>query len=183
MATDQRTQENKAAESTIGDLMGRFPHAGRLVWIGVRPERRLALRSLTQVKATAGTGLEGDHYRPGRRGLREVTLIQAEHLPVIGSLLGMQAPPASILRRNLVIAGINLLALKGTRFRVGSVLLEGTGPCHPCSRMEEALGPGGYNAMRGHGGLNARIVEDGFMRLGDHVRVECRVGRDRADGV
>ncbi|MGH8476075.1 MAG: MOSC domain-containing protein [Methylococcales bacterium] len=66
-----------------------------------------------------------------------------------------------MLGRNLVIAGINLLALKNCRFRIGEVVLEATGLCHPCSKIETALGPGGLNAMRGHGGLTARVVERG----------------------
>jgi MOSC domain-containing protein YiiM len=123
----------------------------------------------------AGRGLVGDHYRPGRKASRQVTLLQAEHLPVIASLLGRGPPDPALLRRNLVVSGVNLLALKGRRFRVGDVLLEGTGYCHPCSRMEEALGYGGYNAMRGHGGLNARVLEGGTIRVGDRV-VVCLAG-------
>ena len=73
------------------------------------------------------------------------------------------------LRRNVVVSGIPLIALKGRRFRIGDVLLEGTDPCDPCSRMEAALGAGGYNAMRGMGGLCARILEGGSLRLGDAV--------------
>ena len=76
------------------------------------------------------------------------------------------------MRRNLVVRGINLLALQQARFRIGSVLLEGTGPCHPCSRMETALGPGGYNAMRGHGGITARVLEPGRIAVGDAVALE-----------
>jgi MOSC domain-containing protein YiiM len=66
-----------------------------------------------------------------------------------------------------VVSGINVLALKQARFRLGEALLEGTGPCEPCSRMEFALGPGGYNAMRGHGGITARVLASGWIGLGD----------------
>ena len=75
----------------------------------------------------------------------------------------------ALLRRNVVVSGIPLIALKERRFRIGDVLLEGTDECDPCSRMEDALGPGGYNAMRGHGGLCARILEGGVFRIGDRV--------------
>jgi MOSC domain-containing protein YiiM len=101
-----------------------------------------------------------------------VTLIQREHLNVIAGLLRRDGISPELTRRNLVVSGVNLLALKGERFRVGEVLLEGTGPCEPCSRMEENLGPGGYNAMRGHGGITARVLEGGVLRIGDTVRAE-----------
>jgi MOSC domain-containing protein YiiM len=106
---------------------------------------------------------------PGGSGKRGVTLIQAEHLPAIAALSGHGAIAPALLRRNLVVEGIPLVALKDRRFRVGDVVLEGMGPCDPCSRMEEALGPGGYNAMRGMGGICARIVEGGTFRRGDPV--------------
>lgn len=150
-------------------LMVRFPRPGRLEWIGVRAERRGPVRVVPEAIAKAGLGLAGDHYRAGVKGTRQVTLIQAEHLPVIAALLGLRDLDPGLLRRNLVVTGINLLALKGIRFRIGPVLLEGTGLCHPCSRMEEVLGPGGYDAMRGHGGLTARILEGGVLHLGDSV--------------
>ena len=119
-------------------------------------------------EATAGKGLSGDRYASGS-GKRGITLIQAEHLPVIAALSGhAEIAPAS-LRRNVLVSGIPLVALKGRRFRIGQLLLEGTDDCDPCSRMEDALGPGGYNAMRGMGGLCARILEGGSLRVGDAV--------------
>jgi MOSC domain-containing protein YiiM len=69
------------------------------------------------------------------------------------------------------VEGINLLALKGKVFRVGEAVFEYSGECHPCSRMEESLGSGGYNAMRGHGGITAKVIKDGIIGLGDAVRV------------
>jgi MOSC domain-containing protein YiiM len=155
---------------SIAELMGHFPRAGRVEWIGVRPTRRGAVLRLPEVRARAGAGLDGDHYGSAS-GSRGVTLIQHEHLAVVGALLGESPLEPARVRRNLAIAGINLNALKGRRFTVGEVLLEGTGLCHPCSRMEEVLGPGGYNAMRGHGGLNARVLRGGLIRVGDAVRV------------
>ena len=153
---------------SLSDLIARFPHPGEVVWIGRRPARRADVIPCTAATALVGRGLEGDHYA-GRSGARGVTLVQAEHLAVLGALLRRDPIDPVLLRRNLVVSGVNLLALKGRRFRIGSAVLEGTGPCPPCSRMEETLGPGGYNAMRGHAGLNARVVEGGTIRLGDAV--------------
>jgi MOSC domain-containing protein YiiM len=153
---------------SLTDLLTRFPYQGEVVWIGRRPARRAEIVTCDGVTAHTGRGLEGDHYG-GRSGSRGVTLIQAEHLAVLGALLRRGPIDPALLRRNLVVRGVNLLALKGRRFRIGDALLEGTGPCPPCSRMEETLGPGGYNAMRGHAGLNARVIEGGAIRLGDAV--------------
>ncbi|CAN5708710.1 MOSC domain-containing protein [soil metagenome] len=159
--------------SDLHRLMTRFPRAGRVQWIGLRPARDVDMREVDEAEAVAGAGLRGDRYALARAGAgsgkRGVTLIQAEHLPVIAALAGHEVVAPARLRRNLVVAGIALLALKGLRFRVGEVLLEGTGPCDPCARMEDELGPGGYNAMRGMGGLCARILEGGTLRRGDVV--------------
>lgn len=150
-------------------LMTRFPRAGAVEWIGLRPARDVPMREVDAAEAVGGAGLVGDRYGGGS-GKRGVTLIQAEHLPAISALAGHASIAPATLRRNLVVSGIALAALKGQRFRIGEVLLEGTDSCDPCSRMEAALGPGGYNAMRGMGGLCARILEGGTLRLGDRVQ-------------
>lgn len=158
-------------DSELGRLFAQFPRAGRIEWIGLRPARDVPMRAVDAAQGRAGGGLEGDRYSGGS-GKRGVTLIQAEHLPVIAALAGHGGVQPATLRRNLVVSGIPLVALKGRRFRLGGLLLEGTDACDPCSRMEDALGPGGYNAMRGMGGLCARIVEGGAFRLGDAVVAE-----------
>lgn len=121
--------------------------------------------------AEAGKGLIGDRYKTKSNGARQVTLMEAESLAAIASYLRMPKVDAELLRRNIVVRGINLRALKNKRFRVGGAILEYSGECHPCSRMEDQLGVGGYNAVRGHGGITARIIESGNIELGDEVQV------------
>jgi MOSC domain-containing protein YiiM len=152
---------------TLRDLFATLPQTGRVEWIGLRPARRVPLVVTREVEALAASGLRGDRYAGS--GKRQVTLIQAEHLGVIASVLHRESVDPALLRRNIVVSGVNLLALKNAKFRIGAALLEGTGPAEPCSRMEEALGAGGYNAMRGHGGITARVLEDGWIRVGDAV--------------
>ncbi len=159
-------------DSPLARLIAGPMRPGRLAWIGLRPARRAPLVAVERAEVTIESGLVGDRYagRPG--GPRQVTLIQAEDLAAIAGFLGRAEPASPFeLRRNLVVEGINLLGLADKRFRVGDVLLEATGGCHPCSRMNEILGEGGYNAVRGRGGLTARVIEGGEIAVGDAVRV------------
>jgi len=166
------------SEFLVKELLAEIPQAGRLEWIGLRPAYRATVQAVSEVIADAGRGLVGDHYAESPGTKRQVTLIQAEHLPVVAALTGRTSVLPEDLRRNLVVSGINLLALKDRNFRIGEVLLEGTGLCHPCSRMEDVLGPGGYNAMRGHGGITARVLAGGVLCLGDSVRYSPPAGQE-----
>jgi MOSC domain-containing protein YiiM len=139
---------------------------GEVVWIGLRPGRRQDLLQVPQADLDPDSGLGGDH---GQSRTRQVTLIAAEHLAAITAYLGRTEMPPALLRRNIVVRGINLQALKDRNFHLGSALLQATGECHPCSRMEEILGRGGYNAVRGHGGITARVLAAGQVRLGDFI--------------
>lgn len=160
---------------SLRDLMTPPEHIqGRVDAIVVRGQPRDRARNVEQTMALAGIGLADD--RLGQRGeaelsTRQVTLIQQEHLPLIAAFARSGPLDPVDLRRNLVVSGINLLSLKKVRLQVGEAVLELVGPCAPCSRMEEVIGPGGYAAMRGHGGMTARILEGGLIRVGDVVRV------------
>lgn len=166
---------------TVRSLRETVPQVGRVERILLRPARRAPPEDVTTTTASAGVGLVGDRARAGtwRASPRQVTLVQAEHLAVVAALLGRGGEvDAALLRRNLVVAGIPLLALTGMRFRVGGAVLEGTGRCRPCSRMEEALGPGGYQAVRGHGGITAAVVGGGGIGVGSSVAASGPVDRD-----
>jgi MOSC domain-containing protein YiiM len=154
--------------SLLSELLNAPIRPGRVVWIGLRPARRAAMTSVETATASAAEGLVGDRYN-GRSGSRQITLIQREHLAAIASHLGLERIDPDQLRRNIVVERINLAALKDHRFRLGTAILAWTGECHPCSRMEEAFGPGGYNAVRGHGGITARVIESGTIALGDKL--------------
>ena len=143
---------------------------GQLDWIGLRPGYRQPVQAVQQAQAVAGFGLEGDRRRNGREGsARQITVISAEDIALVSSLLGKPVSP-DILRRNLVISGINLYALRHQRVQIGEVELVMTAHCHPCLRMNEALGEGAVAAMMAHGGLCGRIINDGAISIGNEVR-------------
>ena len=156
-------------------LIAAVPQRGQVRWIGVRPERLGDMLILDAVEARREAGLTGDHARPGPRNARQVTLIQWEHLAVISALLGRAAQheiKPEDLRRNIAVSGINLFSLKGRRFRIGQAVLETTGWCQPCAKLEQRLGLGTFQAVRGHGGITARVIHSGIIRLGDTLEVE-----------
>ena len=157
-------------KSPMKHLLQTMPQVGRVEWIGVRPVRGGEMRIVKQVAASSESGLAGDRFDRAKTRVRQVTLIQQEHLAAVASILGRPAISPTLTRRNIVVAGINLLALKDRRFQIGAAILEGTGLCQPCSRMEQNLGAGGYNAMRGHGGITARILQDGLISVGNEVK-------------
>ena len=161
-------------KQTLSDLRSTIIKPGKLLWIGIRSAHREAMFMPNSAFLIENHGVEGDHsaQKPGKK--RQISLIQAEHIPVIQQLANRKTLEPELLRRNLVIAGINLLALKDQQFSIGDAVLEGTGPCAPCSRMEETLGKGGYNAVRGHGGITARIIQGGNITIGDLVYYKTR---------
>ncbi len=157
-----------------GRLLARYLSAlpqGRLQWIGVRPARRESMQQLSHGEAVAGLGLLGDRRMQGRAGsARQVSLISSEFIDSIARHMGREHIDPALLRRNLVVSGINLNALRYQYFQIGEVIFQAASLCHPCGRMEQALGPGAVAAMLGYGGLCARVLRGGQFAVGDALQ-------------
>jgi MOSC domain-containing protein YiiM len=164
--------EGSSMSAEFPDLLHTFPFQGRVEWIGIAPEKSGVIQPEAKVEIQQNAGIVGDHhFRPNSRSRRQVTLIQSEHLPAVAAMLRQSAIDPGLLRRNIVVSGINLASLHGRSFRIGKAVLRGTGDCIPCDRMEQNLGAGGYAAMLGHGGLTTVVVESGHVAVGDVVEV------------
>lgn len=168
--------------SSLRQLRKQFRQAGQLEAIYLRPARGIDCIAVQHTEAIAQNGLAGDRpsKTPSRNPLgnnRQVTLIKAEHIAVISGLIG-EPVNAAKLRRNLVVSGINLVATKSLfkdqvmQIRIGEVILQVIGLFEPCSKIETTLGQGGYNALHGHGGVNAKIIQGGILKIGDAVSCE-----------
>jgi MOSC domain-containing protein YiiM len=134
---------------------------------------------VSEAKLIAGAGIEGDRYAawggtfsdwPGDD--HQLTLIEAEALEAVEAEFGLRLAPG-VTRRNVTTRGVRLNNLVGRRFRLGTALCEGTRRCEPCAHLERVTGIGGLARMLAYrGGLRARILEDGVVRVGDAVQEE-----------
>jgi MOSC domain-containing protein YiiM len=158
-------------ENVVKDQSRNIPQIVKVEWIGIRSKKKKKVTIVDSVLVKKKSGLEGDHFKGNLTGERQVTLIQQEHLIAVASILGEKSIDPKLTRRNIMVSGINLLSLKHHQFKIGDAILETTGICAPCSLMEENLGAGGYNAMRGHGGITARVIVEGKIKLGDKVEL------------
>jgi MOSC domain-containing protein YiiM len=141
---------------------------GRVEGIFIGPERTLPA-PVERVRALAGRGLEGNRYfydeaPPGRA----VTLIAAEALEAFAADTGTELTAAES-RRNVLTRGIDLNALVGKRFRVGEVECVGVELCEPCLHLESLTHPGVIKGMVHRAGLNADLLTDGVIAVGDPV--------------
>ena len=143
--------------------------AGTVTAIVLAPAAEAPLRSVERAQAIAGRGLLGDRYAdgagtfsPGGGRGRDLTLVAAEVLADVG-LDPVEA------RRNLVVRGVDLDALRGRRFRVGAVECLGQRRCEPCAHLERLTRPGVLRALAHRGGLRADVLRGGELRVGDRV--------------
>lgn len=142
--------------------------SGTITWIGVRPERRAPLQSVPAVYADRNNGLTGDH---DTKPHRQITVISQEALAEVANTMGVSHVDPANTRRNILIAGMDFNIESGTRIKLGEAIIEVTGPCLPCERMNETLGDGGRVAMADAGGLTARILRSGHLAVGDSVEM------------
>jgi hypothetical protein len=156
--------------------------------IHVAPRASAPMQSLEQVEAVADTGLVADRYlagigfyscRPTSPGARQVTLFEAEVLERLLREHGITLKAAEH-RRNLTTRGVRLGELLGQRFRVGEVLLEGVKDCPPCEHLEGLVGKPVMRPLVNSGGLRARILEGGTIRVGDAIVAESRTATSGA---
>ncbi len=152
--------------------------SGRLTGIYIAADKGEPMQSLQSVRAIPGLGLDGDRYALRRGSLsrwspskRQVTLISKEALDELESESGVRLAPIES-RRNLLVSGVPLNDLRGCRFRVGEVLLEGVRLCQPCKYLERKSGLVLLPAMIGRGGLRAQVLSEGLLQIGDSVRAD-----------
>lgn len=143
--------------------------SGRVAWIGLRPSRSAPIHQVQQTLAEQGTGLVDDRFAGGSTA-RQVTLFQMEHLDTIAKFMGVERIEPQQTRRNIGVSGMNLHALIHCKVEIGDCVLQITGDCPPCQRMETTIGPGGLAAMSGLGGVTASVIRAGAIRVGDRVR-------------
>lgn len=151
--------------------------SGEIAGIFVSDEAGAPMRSLSQVSAVAGAGLEGDRYQTGdgfmssrRGGGLELTLVESEALAELSRENGVEISPADS-RRNLATRGIRLNDLVNRDFRIGEATIRGVRLCEPCARIEKLVGKPFVKPMVHRAGLRADIIESGTIRVGDGIEL------------
>ena len=145
--------------------------------IYVTSQGSAAMERVEEVTTVEGCGIEGDRYCEGtgfwtRYGdVCQVTLIEGEDLDFIENELGISVKDGQH-RRNIITRGIRLLDLRRKRFRVGEVLLAFDRSRPPCRHVQDLSEPGMTRALKGRGGICARVVEAGQIRAQDAIAVE-----------
>ena len=148
---------------------------GTVISIHIAPTGAAPMKSVTNAKAVAGRGLEGDRYYSklgtysNQAGSgRDVTLIEIEALNGLKRDYEVQLDSGQP-RRNIVTRGVALNHLVEQEFRIGDVVLRGTRLCEPCAHMERLTVKGALRGLIHRGGLRAEIVQGGTVRVGDRI--------------
>ena len=133
-----------------------------------KPPGEHLLQQVEAIDCVAGRGVRGDRffdYRPDYKG--QITFFSSEVFDEVCKKLGVSGKNPGEARRNVVTSGIDLNSLIGKRFELQGVVFEGICECNPCYWMDSAIGQGAEQVLRGRGGLRARILTDGTLRVSD----------------
>ena len=133
-----------------------------------KPPDDYPLVEVPRIECVAGHGIRGDRfydYKDNYKG--QITFFSLEIFERLTQHFGLTSKPAGVLRRNVIVFGINLNELIGEEFSIQGVRLRGTGHCKPCYWLDQAFAPGTEDFLEGNGGLRAEILTDGAIAVGD----------------
>lgn len=145
--------------------------------IYVTGEGSASMERVDEVRTIEGCGIEGDRYCEGTGywtnfgDVCEITLISSEDLEHIERELGISVGNGEH-RRNIVTSGVSLKDLRGKRFRIGEAVLEYDRPRPPCRHVQDLTEPGMTRALKGRGGICARVVQAGRIRARDAIEIQ-----------
>lgn len=133
-----------------------------------KPPDDYPLVEVPRIDCVAGHGIRGDRfydYKDNYKG--QITFFSLEIFERLTEHFGLTSKSAGVLRRNVIVSGIELNDLIGEEFSIQGIRLRGTGHCRPCYWLDEAFAPGTEDFLEGNGGLRAEIVSDGAIAVGD----------------
>ena len=126
------------------------------------------LEEVTSIECVAGRGVRGDRffdYKEDYKG--QITFFAREVFEQVCRQIGVTGKSPGLTRRNVITSGADLNRLIGVTFSLQGITFEGVCECKPCYWMDEAIGPGAEQALRGRGGLRARILNSGLLQLAE----------------
>lgn len=132
-----------------------------------QPAGQLPTEEVSEVHCVAGRGLQGDRFFSYKKNYKgQVTFFADEIYQSLCERLQVWDKPSSVFRRNIITRGVDLNSLVGVEFEVQGVQFAGTAECSPCHWMDEAFAPGAEAALKGNGGLRAKVLSDGILKIG-----------------
>ena len=122
--------------------------------------------AVKQVECVAGKGIYGDRFFDFKEDYKgQITFFAQEVFDDVCHQLGVSGKSPGVTRRNVITRGVDLNSLIGNRFEVQGIVFEGVAECSPCHWMNEAIAPGAEAALHARGGLRAKILTDGKLRV------------------
>lgn len=133
-----------------------------------RPADEHPLNEVSTIECIAGRGIRDDRFYDHDKNYKgQVTFFSAEVFADLVRHFGITTKSAGVLRRNIIVSGINLHELIGREFVIQGVRFRGTSYCKPCYWLDQAFAPGTEEFLKENGGLRAQILSDGEISVGE----------------